>query len=181
MQIIDACALRTDLDILTGGDETEIGEKGINVSGGQKQRISLARAVYNNADIYLLDDPLSAVDSNVGKHIFQKVIGPKGVLRKKTRVLVTHGISYLPQVDQIVVMIDGKISEMGTYEELLANKGAFADFLIEQLQEDSSDSENENSVLSEAEKDDLKAKLEESLGKKELKKKLAIEAKKAQK
>ena len=169
------------MDILTGGDETEIGEKGINVSGGQKQRISLARAVYNNADIYLLDDPLSAVDSNVGKHIFQKVIGPKGVLRKKTRVLVTHGISYLPQVDQIVVMIDGKISEMGTYEELLANKGAFADFLIEQLQEDSSDSENENSVLSEAEKDDLKAKLEESLGKKELKKKLAIEAKKAQK
>ena len=181
LQIIDACALRTDLDILTGGDETEIGEKGINVSGGQKQRISLARAVYNNADIYLLDDPLSAVDSNVGKHIFQKVIGPKGVLRKKTRVLVTHGISYLPQVDQIVVMIDGKISEMGTYEQLLANKGAFADFLIEQLQEDSSDSENENSVLSEAEKDDLKAKLEESLGKKELKKKLAIEAKKAQK
>ena len=105
----------------------------------------------------------------------------KGVLRKKTRVLVTHGISYLPQVDQIVVMIDGKISEMGTYEQLLANKGAFADFLIEQLQEDSSDSENENSVLSEAEKDDLKAQLEESLGRKELKKKLAIEAKKAQK
>ena len=80
MQIIDACALRTDLDILTGGDETEIGEKGINVSGGQKQRISLARAVYNNADIYLLDDPLSAVDSNVGKHIFQKVIGPTGTV-----------------------------------------------------------------------------------------------------
>ena len=80
LQIIDACALRTDLDILTGGDETEIGEKGINVSGGQKQRISLARAVYNNADIYLLDDPLSAVDSNVGKHIFQKVIGPKGTV-----------------------------------------------------------------------------------------------------
>ena len=76
--MIDACALRTDLEILTGGDETEIGEKGINVSGGQKQRISLARAVYNNADLYLLDDPLSAVDSNVGKHIFEKVIGPKG-------------------------------------------------------------------------------------------------------
>ena len=78
--MIDACALRTDLEILTGGDETEIGEKGINVSGGQKQRISLARAVYNNADLYLLDDPLSAVDSNVGKHIFEKVIGPKGTM-----------------------------------------------------------------------------------------------------
>ena len=109
-QIIDACALRTDLDILTGGDETEIGEKGINVSGGQKQRISLARAVYNNADVYLLDDPLSAVDSNVGKHIFEKVIGPKGVLRRKTRVLVTHGISYLPQVTLIltVKLFNGK-------------------------------------------------------------------------
>ena len=89
---------------MTGGDETEIGEKGINVSGGQKQRISLARAVYNNADVYLLDDPLSAVDSNVGKHIFEKVIGPKGVLRRKTRVLVTHGISYLPQVILILTI-----------------------------------------------------------------------------
>ncbi len=72
-RVIDACALRPDLEILAGGDETEIGEKGINVSGGQKQRISLARAVYNNADLYLLDDPLSAVDSHVGKHIFEKV------------------------------------------------------------------------------------------------------------
>jgi ABC-type multidrug transport system fused ATPase/permease subunit len=65
--------LKPDLDILTGGDQTEIGEKGINLSGGQKQRVSLARAVYNNADLYLLDDPLSAVDSHVGKHIFEKV------------------------------------------------------------------------------------------------------------
>ena len=95
---MDACALRPDLEILTGGDSTEIGEKGINVSGGQKQRISLARAVYNNANVYLLDDPLSAVDSNVGKHLFDKVIGPKGVLRRKTRVLVTHAISFLGKV-----------------------------------------------------------------------------------
>ena len=65
--------MKPDLDILTGGDQTEIGEKGINLSGGQKQRVSLARAVYNNADLYLLDDPLSAVDSHVGKHIFEKV------------------------------------------------------------------------------------------------------------
>ena len=65
--------MKPDLEILTGGDQTEIGEKGINLSGGQKQRVSLARAVYNNADLYLLDDPLSAVDSHVGKHIFEKV------------------------------------------------------------------------------------------------------------
>ena len=73
LQVIAACALQPDLDILTGGDQTEIGEKGINLSGGQKQRVSLARAVYNNADLYLLDDPLSAVDSHVGKHIFEQV------------------------------------------------------------------------------------------------------------
>ena len=73
-QVIEACALKPDLDILSGGDQTEIGENGINLSGGQKQRVSLARAVYNNADLYLLDDPLSAVDSHVGKHIFEKVI-----------------------------------------------------------------------------------------------------------
>ncbi|XP_029207815.1 multidrug resistance-associated protein 1-like [Acropora millepora] len=126
---IHACALQTDLDILPGGDMTEIGEKGINLSGGQKQRVSLARAVYFDADIYLLDDPLSAVDSHVGKHIFDKVIGPKGKLRKKTRVLVTHGISFLPQVDQIIVLQDGRISEVGSYEELVKNQGAFAEFL----------------------------------------------------
>ncbi|XP_078381561.1 multidrug resistance-associated protein 1-like isoform X2 [Oculina patagonica] len=126
---IHTCALQPDLDILPGGDLTEIGEKGINLSGGQKQRVSLARSVYFNADIYLLDDPLSAVDSHVGKHIFDKVIGPRGKLRKKTRVLVTHGIAFLPQVDQIIVFQDGRISEVGTYKELVKNKGAFAEFL----------------------------------------------------
>ncbi len=75
--VVDACALKPDFDILMNGDMTEIGEKGINLSGGQKQRVSLARAVFSNRDIYLLDDPLSAVDSHVGKHIFDKVIGPQ--------------------------------------------------------------------------------------------------------
>lgn len=89
------------------------------MSGGQKQRVSLARAVYSNADIYLLDDPLSAVDSHVGKHLFENVIGPNGSLKGKTRVLVTHGISFLPEVDNIVVMKDGQISEVGTYQILM--------------------------------------------------------------
>ena len=71
--MVEACALQPDLEILPWGDQTEIGEKGINLSGGQKQRVSLARAVYNDSDLYLLDDPLSAVDSHVGKHIFDKV------------------------------------------------------------------------------------------------------------
>lgn len=134
-QVIEACALKQDLDILPGGDDTEVGEKGINLSGGQKQRISLARAVYSGSDIYFFDDPLSAVDSHVGKHIFDKVIGPKGLLRKKTRILVTHRLAVLPQVDMVIVLSDGKISDVGTYDELLTRGGAFSDFLVQFLQE----------------------------------------------
>uniref|UniRef100_A0A8C9U6D6 ABC-type glutathione-S-conjugate transporter n=1 Tax=Scleropages formosus TaxID=113540 RepID=A0A8C9U6D6_SCLFO len=128
-RVLEACALLPDLEILPAGDATEIGEKGLNLSGGQKQRVSLARAVYRNADIYLLDDPLSAVDAHVGQHIFDKVIGPKGMLRDKTRVLVTHGMSFLPQADLILVLVDGEITEMGSYSELMSRHGAFADFI----------------------------------------------------
>ncbi|XP_018568578.1 multidrug resistance-associated protein 1 isoform X9 [Anoplophora glabripennis] len=135
-KVIEMCALKADFEMLPGGDQTEIGEKGINLSGGQKQRVSLARAVYSDADIYFLDDPLSAVDSHVGKHIFDKVIGPKGMLRYKTKVLVTHGITYLPQTDSIIVIKDGEVSESGTYQELLDKKGAFAEFLLQHITED---------------------------------------------
>uniref|UniRef100_A0A8C8B701 Canalicular multispecific organic anion transporter 1 n=1 Tax=Otus sunia TaxID=257818 RepID=A0A8C8B701_9STRI len=128
-QVIKACALLPDLELLPAGDQTEIGEKGINLSGGQKQRVSLARAVYSNADIYVLDDPLSAVDAHVGKYLFKHVLGPKGLLQKKTRILVTHSISFLPQVDNIVVLVAGAVSEHGSYSTLLANRGAFAQFL----------------------------------------------------
>jgi ABC-type bacteriocin/lantibiotic exporter with double-glycine peptidase domain len=93
--------------------------KGINLSGGQKQRVSLGRAVYSNADICLLDDPTSAVDSHVGKHIFDHVIGPNGLLKTKTRILVTNEIAYLPVVDFIIVLRGGEIAEQGTYKELL--------------------------------------------------------------
>uniref|UniRef100_A0A3P8P779 ABC-type glutathione-S-conjugate transporter n=1 Tax=Astatotilapia calliptera TaxID=8154 RepID=A0A3P8P779_ASTCA len=128
-KVIEACALAPDLELLPGGDLTEIGEKGINLSGGQKQRVSLARAVYSQADIYLLDDPLSAVDSHVGKHLFENVIGPNGLLKDKTRILVTHGISFLPYVDEIVVLENGVISEVGSYENLRASGGTFSKFL----------------------------------------------------
>ncbi|XP_062976293.1 ATP-binding cassette sub-family C member 3 [Elgaria multicarinata webbii] len=127
--VLEACALKQDLEMLPGGDQTEIGEKGINLSGGQRQRVSLARAVFSDADVYLLDDPLSAVDSHVAKHIFDQVIGPGGTLKGKTRILVTHGINFLPQVDHIVVVVDGKISEMGSYQELLQQNRSFAEFL----------------------------------------------------
>ncbi|KAG4074937.1 hypothetical protein HA402_009362, partial [Bradysia odoriphaga] len=140
-KVIDACALTPDIKMLPGGDQTEIGEKGINLSGGQKQRVALARAVYSEAEIYLLDDPLSAVDSHVGKHIFEQVIGPSGILAGKTRLLVTHGISYLPFVDTIYVMSHGEITENGRYDKLIAQKGAFADFIIEHLRDMDDDEE----------------------------------------
>jgi len=155
---IDDCALTSDLDILPAQDETEIGEKGINLSGGQKQRVAVARAVYADADLYLLDDPLSAVDSHVGKHIFDKVIGPEGCLKNKTRVLVTHGVTFLPQVDQIVVLKKGVISEVGSYRELLAQKGDFAEFLVQYLSDQDEDSELAN----------IKNELKEHLGQDEL-------------
>ncbi|KAI4801094.1 hypothetical protein KUCAC02_000020 [Chaenocephalus aceratus] len=115
---------------------TEIGEKGINLSGGQRQRVSLARAVYSDTDVYLLDDPLSAVDAHVAKHIFDNLIGPEGCLKGKTRILVTHGISFLPQVDNIIVIVEGRVSEMGSYQELLKQNGAFAEFLRNYSMED---------------------------------------------
>ncbi|NXS61308.1 MRP6 protein, partial [Brachypteracias leptosomus] len=128
-RVIDACALQPDLESFPAGQKSEIGEKGINISGGQKQRVNLARAVYQKASIYLLDDPLSAVDAHVGQQIFEHVLGPNSLLKDKTRVLVTHTINILPQVDNIVFLVDGTISESGSYQELLQRNGAFAEFL----------------------------------------------------
>ncbi|XP_078611217.1 multidrug resistance-associated protein 1-like [Branchiostoma floridae x Branchiostoma japonicum] len=146
-EVLEACALGPDLEMLPAGDNTEIGEKGINLSGGQKQRVSLARAVYSDSSVYYLDDPLSAVDTHVGKHIFNKVIGPNGLLKGKTRLLVTHGISFLPQCDQIVALVDGRIWLMGTYRQLMAQNEAFADFIRNygNLEEERDDDVEDNS------------------------------------
>lgn len=100
------------------------------MSGGQKSRISLARAVYQNHDIYLLDDPLSAVDSHVGASLFSNVIGPDGMLRNKTRILVTHELSYLKYADLILIMADGKVVSEGSYTELM-QMGALAKLVEE--------------------------------------------------
>ena len=120
-KILDGCSLKTDLEILVKGDETEIGENGINLSGGQKQRVNLARAVYSDSDIYLLDDPLSAVDAHVGKHIFENVISSQNensLLQHKTRLWVTNNLSFLPNVDHIIVLENGSILDQGTYKDL---------------------------------------------------------------
>ncbi|XP_054154950.1 ATP-binding cassette sub-family C member 2-like [Oppia nitens] len=131
-QVLRACALEPDLHQLVGGDETEIGEKGINLSGGQKQRVSLCRAVYSDADIYLFDDPLSAVDSHVGKHIMTEVFDSRtGLLKNKTRILSTNQLFVLPDVDRIVVLKDGSVSAIGTYEQLLSDNREFADLVAQ--------------------------------------------------
>ncbi|XP_025986916.1 multidrug resistance-associated protein 1 isoform X3 [Solenopsis invicta] len=168
-RVIEACALTPDFKMLPAGDQTEIGEKGINLSGGQKQRVALARAVYNDSENYFLDDSLSAVDSHVGKHIFEKVIGPNGLLKKKTRIFVTHGITYLPEVDNIIVLKDGEITERGTYKQLLEKKGAFADFLVQHLQEVGNLHVDEGS---EADLREIKQQLESTIGADELQQKL---------
>ncbi|GAB4829410.1 Canalicular multispecific organic anion transporter 1 [Ancistrocladus abbreviatus] len=116
---IDVTALQHDLELLPGGDLTEIGERGVNISGGQKQRVSMARAVYSNSDVYIFDDPLSALDSHVGRQVFEKCI--KEELKEKTRVLVTNQLHFLSQVDRIILVHGGVVEEEGTFEELSNN------------------------------------------------------------
>jgi ABC-type bacteriocin/lantibiotic exporter with double-glycine peptidase domain len=115
-QAIKTCQLERDLEILPAGDLTEIGEKGINLSGGQKARISLARAVYSDTDIIMMDDPISALDANVRKKIFKQVL--VGLLKEKTRILVTHAIDFLHLSDKIIVIKEGHIQAFGTFQEL---------------------------------------------------------------
>ena len=101
---------------MSGGDLTEIGEKGINLSGGQKARVSLARAVYADKDIVLMDDPISALDSNVKKKVVEQVLW--GELKNKTRILVTHAVDFIDRADRIIIMEGGWIKHIGTYQEL---------------------------------------------------------------
>lgn len=103
--VVKKCALERDFDLLPYADKTIVGERGASLSGGQKARISLARAVYRQADIYLLDDPLSAVDTHVGKHLFEQCM--RGYLKEKVVILVTHQLQFLQQADQIVILEKG--------------------------------------------------------------------------
>ncbi|KAF8932761.1 hypothetical protein BGZ58_006839, partial [Dissophora ornata] len=130
-RILHACGLEPDVEMLPAGDSTEIGERGINLSGGQKQRVSLARAAYDDADIYLLDDPLSAVDAHVDSHLWTNLIGPEGLLGRKTRILVTHGIRHLKEVDRVVLIKKGQVVEDGRFDELMATAGIFHQLIKE--------------------------------------------------
>jgi ABC-type multidrug transport system fused ATPase/permease subunit len=129
---IECCALRHDLKMLSHGDQTEIGERGVTLSGGQKARVALARSVYHHADISLIDDALSAVDAHVAKHLFHQCIVEELLTEKRSVILVTNALQFLshPRVDRIVVLSDGRVAEQGSYQEL-ANKpnSLFARFL----------------------------------------------------
>ena len=115
-RVVDICELTRDLEIMPAGDQTEIGEKGINLSGGQKARVSLARAVYAEKEIILMDDPISALDANVKRKIFTNVF--TGALKDKTRILVTHSVDFLHLVDKILLLKDGEIILSGKYEDI---------------------------------------------------------------
>ncbi|KAJ2456552.1 hypothetical protein GGI03_006367, partial [Coemansia sp. RSA 2337] len=130
-RVIDACALRPDLEMLTAGDLTEIGEKGINLSGGQKARVSLARAVYARADIYILDDPLSAVDAHVARHLFDHVLGPAGLLKSRCRIHATNAIQFIGKFDSVLMLQDGLVAEYGAVGDLM-EKGGLVHSLIQE-------------------------------------------------
>ncbi|CAN6234819.1 unnamed protein product [Urochloa humidicola] len=122
-RIIQACALTKDIEMFANGDLTEIGERGINMSGGQKQRIQIARSMYEDADIYLFDDPFSAVDAHTGSQIFKDCL--MGILKDKTVLYVTHQVKFLPAADLILVMQGGMIVQKGKFDELLQRNIGF--------------------------------------------------------
>ncbi|KAL5712092.1 Multidrug resistance-associated protein 5 [Ranunculus cassubicifolius] len=115
--VIHACSLKRDLELFSHGDQTIIGDRGINLSGGQKQRVQLARALYQDADIYLLDDPFSAVDAHTGSELFREYI--MTALATKTVIFVTHQVEFLPSADLILVLKEGRIIQAGKYDDLL--------------------------------------------------------------
>nr|XP_015223849.1 PREDICTED: multidrug resistance-associated protein 9 [Lepisosteus oculatus] len=140
--VLSACCLKPDLAILPYGDMTEIGERGINLSGGQKQRVSLARAVYSNRNVFLLDDPLSAVDAHVGKHIFEECI--KKELRGKSVILVTHQLQYLEFCDEVLLLENGEVKEMGTHKSLMDAQSKYSQLIKNfQQSDDSNDVDRE--------------------------------------
>ena len=146
---IKICNLGRDLEILDGGDLTEIGERGINLSGGQKARVSIARAVYADAEIVLMDDPLSALDAHVKRKVFDQVLC-KG-LASKTRLLVTHAVDFLDRVDRIIVIEKGKITLDGTFEELKHEE--YFNTIVKSINKDKKSDNDSKSDSSESEKE----------------------------
>ncbi|XP_065933452.1 ATP-binding cassette sub-family C member 4-like isoform X1 [Magallana gigas] len=150
-QVLHACALYKDLELMRLGDQTLVGERGLLLSGGQKARLTLARTVYREADVYLLDDPLGAVDTEVGSHLFQRCICE--LLRGKTRILVTHQLQYLRSADRIVVLNEGRVVSVGTYDELVKQGTEFSSILTKHDKDmEEKDESQEKSINEQGEK-----------------------------
>ncbi|SPO27552.1 related to ATP-binding cassette transporter protein [Ustilago trichophora] len=132
--VLQKCCLLPDLATLPEGDQTIVGEKGVSLSGGQKQRINIARALYHNSEIVLLDDCLSALDARVGADVFRNVIAGDA-MKGKTRLLVTHSLDALRSCEWIVLMDGGRIIEQGTYNQLMEGKGRVAELLLKHTRE----------------------------------------------
>jgi ATP-binding cassette, subfamily C (CFTR/MRP), member 1 len=127
-RVVEACALRPDFNIFPAADETEVGERGVTLSGGQKQRIDLARAICSNADIILLDDPLSAVDTHVGNHIMDNAIC--GLLKGKCWIVATHQLHVPNRFDRIILMNNGSIDAIDTFENLMRESQIFQQLMF---------------------------------------------------
>ncbi|CAL8104328.1 unnamed protein product [Orchesella dallaii] len=149
--VVKAAALEDDFKQLEFGDQTIVGERGVSLSGGQKARVNLARCLYQDADIYLLDDPLSAVDTRVSRHLFEKCI--RKHLAGKLRILVTHQLQYLPQADHVLVLQNGSVAAQGTYGELV---DAGVDFVNLMTGDDEEGAARKISVITEPEKEKKK-------------------------
>jgi ABC-type multidrug transport system fused ATPase/permease subunit len=165
-QVVDACALRPDLDMLPHNDATEIGERGITVSGGQKQRMNIARAIYFNADIILMDDPLSAVDAHVGRHIMDNAIC--GLLKDKCRILATHQLHVLSRCDRIIWVDQGEVKAIDTFDNLMAQNADFVQVMSTTAKEE----EKEKDV--EVNEDEVEAEVKSTKKQRKQKKQAAL-------
>ncbi|RYN40607.1 Oligomycin resistance ATP-dependent permease [Alternaria arborescens] len=165
-QVVDACALRPDLNMLPHNDATEIGERGITVSGGQKQRMNIARAIYFNADIILMDDPLSAVDAHVGRHIMDNAIC--GLLKDKCRILATHQLHVLSRCDRIIWVDQGEVKAIDTFDNLMAQNADFVQVMSTTAKEE----EKEKDV--EVNEDEVEAEVKSTKKQRKQKKQAAL-------
>ncbi|XP_076929223.1 ABC transporter C family member 3-like [Bidens hawaiensis] len=159
-KVLKACDLEKDLEILPFGDQTVIGERGINLSGGQKQRLQIARALYHDADIYLFDDPFSAVDAHTGSHLFKECV--LGFLKSKTVIYVTHQVEFLPAADLVLVMKGGEIKQAGKFNDILDSGSDFMELVgahneaLSMIDSINTNFESENTKVNEKESVEVK-------------------------
>ncbi|KAH7975231.1 hypothetical protein HPB49_025293 [Dermacentor silvarum] len=160
-RVLRRCQLMNDLNKIPAGDAAEVGEKGTNLSGGQKQRISLARAAYSNSDVYLLDDPLSALDPVVANSIFRDVLGPSSLLRNKTRIMVCNQGKYLGHMDKIVFVHEKKATVYASVDDLLKDPASPQNFRTALKQRLMSSTAAENTALDQDEENDAAGRITE--------------------